>query len=226
MKTRSLGQSDLALPPIVYGAWAIGGWCWGGTDDEKAIQAMQTAAGEGLMAIDTAPIYGFGHSESLVGQALQSKRDSVLLLTKCGLNWASEEGPLTFPTRTSSGEKVNVRNNLRPASIRRECEESLKRLRTDVIDLYQCHWPDPETPIDPDAVEIPPYYPDHPLVRKDWAMYLESVQIFDKKVGQVLQRLEGEDKARVEARLHEPGRRGVAGRAQKSLNMEISSKIN
>ncbi len=148
MESRSVGKSEVVLPPIVYGAWAIGGWWWGGTDDPNAISAMRAAAHEGMMAIDTAPIYGFGHSESLVGEALQSHRSSVFLLTKCGLSWTREDGPAAFPTQTPSGKKVLVRNDLRPASIRRECEDSLKRLRTDVIDLYQCHWPDPETPIE------------------------------------------------------------------------------
>ncbi|MEE2750214.1 MAG: aldo/keto reductase, partial [Myxococcota bacterium] len=148
MESRRLGKSEVVLPPIVYGAWAIGGWWWGGTDDPGAINAMKAAAHGGMMAIDTAPIYGFGHSESLVGEALESHRSSVLLLTKCGLSWTREDGPVAFPTKTPSGKKVLVRNDLRPESIRQECEDSLRRLRTDVIDLYQCHWPDPETPIE------------------------------------------------------------------------------
>ncbi len=147
MTPRNLGATELTLPPIVFGAWAIGGWWWGGTDDARAIAAMRAAADAGPLAIDTAPVYGFGHSERLVGAALSHRRHEIQILTKCGMNWTREDGPVAFTTQDESGQPKVVKNDLRPASVRAECEASLKRLNTDVIDLYQCHWPDPSTDV-------------------------------------------------------------------------------
>ncbi len=147
MTPRALGATDLTLPPIVFGAWAIGGWWWGGTDDARAIAAMRAAADAGSLAIDTAPVYGFGHSERLVGAALSHRRQEIQILTKCGLSWTREDGPVAFTTQDVTGQPKVVRNDLRPASVRAECEASLKRLHTEEIDLYQCHWPDPSTDV-------------------------------------------------------------------------------
>ncbi len=140
---RRLGRTDLALPPVTFGAWAIGGWYWGGTDDRLATEAIQTAIDAGAGAIDTAPIYGFGHSEQVVGQAIAHRREEVLVLTKAGLRWDDDQGAHFFTT----GQGRRVFRNLRPESIRLECERSLGRLGIDCIDLLQCHWPDPTTPI-------------------------------------------------------------------------------
>ena len=98
--------------------------------------------------IDTAPAYGMGHSERIVGRAIAGRRSAVVVATKCGLRWDAEEGEHYFDTTDNEGAPRRIFRNLRPASIRHECEQSLRRLNVDVIDLYQCHWPDPTTPID------------------------------------------------------------------------------
>ena len=143
---RRLGESDLAVPPIIFGAWAVGGWYWGGTDDRTAIAAIQAGIDAGLTAIDTAPVYGFGHSETVVGQAIRGRRAQVQLLTKVGLRWDSTEGAHFFDDAGQS-----VYRNLRPAAVRQEVEASLRRLGVEVLDLVQCHWPDPSCPI-PDTM--------------------------------------------------------------------------
>ncbi len=141
--TARLGRSDLVLPRVTFGAWAIGGWYWGGTDDALAIAAIQAALDAGAGAIDTAPVYGFGHSERVVGRAIAGRREEALVLTKAGLRWDCEDGAHFFTT--SDGRRVF--RNLRPESLALECERSLQRLGVEVIDLFQCHWPDPTTPI-------------------------------------------------------------------------------
>jgi aryl-alcohol dehydrogenase-like predicted oxidoreductase len=131
VETIAIGSSGLSAPRIALGAWAIGGWMWGGTDEAQAIATIQAAIDRGVSMIDTAPVYGFGRSEEIVGRALEGRRDRALIATKCGLEWSTGA-----PRRDS-----------RPERIERELEDSLARLRTDRIDLYQVHWPDPETPI-------------------------------------------------------------------------------
>ena len=120
---------------IGLGTWAIGGWMWGGADDAASVATLRGAIERGINLIDTAPVYGFGHAEEMVGQALQGIRDQAVIATKAGLEWAGE----------------GVRRNSSPARIRREVEDSLRRLRTDRIDLYQIHWPDPQVPIEDTA---------------------------------------------------------------------------
>ncbi|WP_281360942.1 aldo/keto reductase [Achromobacter deleyi] len=120
---------------IGLGTWAIGGWMWGGADDAASVATLRGAIERGINLIDTAPVYGFGHAEEMVGQALQGIRDQAVIATKAGLEWAGE----------------GVRRNSSPARIRREVEDSLRRLRTDRIDLYQIHWPDPRVPIEDTA---------------------------------------------------------------------------
>ena len=117
---------------IALGTWAIGGWMWGGNDEAQSIATIRSAVDRGVTLIDTAPVYGFGSSEQIVGKALAEGglRNKVHIATKVGLNW--KDGKIF---RDSSA-----------ARIRQEIEDSLRRLRTDVIDLYQVHWPDPETP--------------------------------------------------------------------------------
>ena len=133
MEQISLGNSSLKTSRIGLGTWAIGGWMWGGTSEAESIATIRAAVDRGITLIDTAPAYGFGRSEELVGKALAEGglRDGVQIATKVGLNW--RDG--------------SVYRDSRPVRIRTEIEDSLRRLRTDVIDLYQVHWPDLETPL-------------------------------------------------------------------------------
>ena len=148
MQYRVLGKTDLKLPVISFGAWAIGGWLWGGTDDDQAVRAIQAAIDNGITCIDTAAMYGMGHSERVVGRAIADRRDKVVIATKCGLRWNLDVGVRHFDTKMPDGTPTTVYRNLRPDSIRYECELSLQRLGVDVIDLYQCHWPDPSSSLD------------------------------------------------------------------------------
>jgi aryl-alcohol dehydrogenase-like predicted oxidoreductase len=118
---------------IALGTWAIGGWMWGGSNESDAINAIHAALDRGINLIDTAPVYGFGRSEEIVGKALamDGRRKRAFIATKVGLDWKDGK-----PFR-----------NARKARIIEEAEQSLRRLQTDVIDLYQVHWPDPNTPI-------------------------------------------------------------------------------
>jgi aryl-alcohol dehydrogenase-like predicted oxidoreductase len=125
-------KSDLITSRIGLGTWAMGGWMWGGTDEAQSIATIRSAIDRGVTLIDTAPVYGFGRSEEIVGKALEgSLRQKVTIATKVGLAWKDDA----------------VYRDSRPARIRKEIEDSLRRLHTDVIDLYQVHWPDFETPI-------------------------------------------------------------------------------
>ena len=148
MEYRKLGKSNVKVTSIVFGAWAIGGWMWGGADDDEAIEAMETAIDQGVTSIDTAPIYGFGHSESLVGKAIKGKRDKVQILTKYGMRWNGDKGQFYFESKDREGNPVDIYRYSGKESIIKECEESLKRLGTDYIDLYQAHWSDETTPIE------------------------------------------------------------------------------
>jgi aryl-alcohol dehydrogenase-like predicted oxidoreductase len=131
MKTKRLGNSDLSITPVGFGAWAIGGsgweFGWGEQDDKASVAAIHRALELGVNWIDTAAVYGMGHSEEVVATALGTwPGPRPYVFTKCGLRW---------------DEQGYVRRDLTPASIRRECEDSLLRLRVDAIDLYQIHWP-------------------------------------------------------------------------------------
>ena len=137
----------MKVPVVSFGAWAIGGWMWGGTDDAAAIKAIQTAIDCGITCIDTAPIYGMGHSETVVGKAIAGRRDGLVIATKCGVRWDTDKGRKSIESQMPDGRPVDIHRYLGPDSILRECEQSLQRLGVDVIDLYQCHWPDPTTPI-------------------------------------------------------------------------------
>ncbi|MEQ8878020.1 MAG: aldo/keto reductase [Cyclobacteriaceae bacterium] len=149
MKKVKLGKSDVEITPMVFGAWAIGGWMWGGSDDKEAVTAIKTSIDHGITSIDTAPIYGFGHSEKIVGEAVKSySRDKIQLLTKFGMRWDTKEGDFYFESKKNDGTPVKIHKFSGKQSIINECEESLKRLGTDYIDLYQIHWPDKTTPIE------------------------------------------------------------------------------
>ena len=148
---RPLGASGLQASIVGLGTWAIGGWMWGGTDEADAIDAIRASVDAGVTLVDTAPAYGFGRSEEIVGRALRGIRDRVLLATKCGLVWDRSDGEFFFAAdeqgRNESGP-FRVHRFLGPASIRAEVETSLRRLQTDRIDLLQTHWPDATTAIE------------------------------------------------------------------------------
>ncbi len=137
MQTRRLGSSDLEITPLGFGSWATGGgnweFAWGPQDDGESVAAIQRALELGVNWIDTAAVYGLGHSEEVVARALRGRTRKPYLFTKCSLVW---------------GPDRRVGSSLRADSIRRECEASLRRLETDRIDLYQIHWPDPEAEVE------------------------------------------------------------------------------
>jgi methylglyoxal reductase len=137
----------LQASAVGLGTWAIGGWMWGGTDDAAAEDAIRAGLDAGITLIDTAPAYGLGHAEELVGRAIRGRRDRVVIATKCGLVWHDQRGPYFF---SQGGQAVH--RDLSPAAIRHEVDHSLRRLQTDRIDLYITHWQDPTTPI-PETVE-------------------------------------------------------------------------
>ncbi|WP_183561250.1 aldo/keto reductase [Mucilaginibacter sp. SP1R1] len=149
MEFRRLGETKLAVSAITFGAWAAGGWMWGGNDDNDAIKAMRTSYDLGITSIDTAPIYGQGKSEELVCQAIKGlSRDKVQILTKYGMRWDLTKGSLAFKSQDNDGKPIDIYKYAGKDSIITECENSLKRLGTDYIDLYQIHWPDVTTPIE------------------------------------------------------------------------------
>jgi aryl-alcohol dehydrogenase-like predicted oxidoreductase len=148
MKKRKLGKTAVEVTPIALGAWAIGGWMWGGTDREDSLRAIRASHDHGITTIDTAPIYGFGLSEEIVGEAIRGKRDQFEILTKCGMRWEGTRGEYYFTTDDNDGNKRDIYKYSGKQSLINECEESLKRLGTDYIDLFQIHWPDHTTPIE------------------------------------------------------------------------------
>lgn len=137
METVKLHNLDTPASRIGLGTWAIGGWMWGGTDKQESIKTIRAAIDQGINLIDTAPVYGFGKSEEIVGEALRQygRREDIVLTTKTGLDWLNE----------------NVYRNATWKRIRQEIEDSLKRLQTDYIDVYMVHWPDPLVPFNETA---------------------------------------------------------------------------
>jgi aryl-alcohol dehydrogenase-like predicted oxidoreductase len=129
---------------IALGTWAIGGWMWGGTEDKESIRTIHAAFDQGINLIDTAPIYGYGRSEAIVGEALQQhgRRDSVIIATKVGIDWTNSK----------------VERNSTRQRILKELEDSLRRLQTDYIDIYQVHWPDPLVSIEETAATLRELY--------------------------------------------------------------------
>ena len=134
---RQLGSSDLRLTPIGYGAWAIGGgnweFGWGAQDDDESVRTIERALDLGLNWIDTAAIYGLGHSEEVVARALKNSPQKPYIFTKCSMRWDANR---------------QIYRSLKPESLREELEASLRRLKVDVIDLYQIHWPNPDAEIE------------------------------------------------------------------------------
>ncbi|MGM0566254.1 MAG: aldo/keto reductase [Bacteroidota bacterium] len=138
MEYLNLSGTDIRTSEIGLGTWAIGGWMWGGTEEKSAIEAIHAALNKGINLIDTAPVYGFGTSEKITGKALKESsvpRDKIVLATKVALDWKDDQ---VF--RNASAERIN-----------KEIEDSLKRLQTDYVDLYQVHWPDHNTSIEETA---------------------------------------------------------------------------
>jgi len=156
MEYRTLGQSDIKVSVLAFGAWAIGGWMWGGADSKDAIKAIETAVDHGMTTIDTAAVYGFGLSEELVGKAIKGKRSKVQILTKFGLSWNEKKGEFYFASQDNEGKEINIYRYSSKEKVISDCELSLKRLGTDHIDLYQIHWADPTTPVSEtmEALEI------------------------------------------------------------------------
>jgi aryl-alcohol dehydrogenase-like predicted oxidoreductase len=149
MEYRQLGESGLSASAITFGAWAIGGWMWGGAERKDAVDAIRASYDQGVTSIDTAPIYGQGLSEEIVGEALAGiPRDKVQIMTKYGMRWDEKKGEFGFRSQDNDGRPLEVYKYAGKDSIVKECEDSLRRLRTDHIDLYQIHWPDSTTPVD------------------------------------------------------------------------------
>jgi aryl-alcohol dehydrogenase-like predicted oxidoreductase len=137
MHTKQLGNSDLFITPIGFGAWAIGGsgweFAWGTQDDSDSVAAIHEALDDGVNWIDTAAVYGLGHSEEVVARALDGMGNRPYVFTKCSMVW---------------DDRREIGHSLKADSIRRECEDSLRRLKVDAIDLYQIHWPNPDEDIE------------------------------------------------------------------------------
>lgn len=149
MEYRQIGQSGIEASAITFGAWAIGGWMWGGADRDEALEAILAAYELGVTSIDTAPAYGQGLSEEIVGDALKTlPRDKVQILTKYGLRWDMEKGQHFFSSKDNAGNPLEVYKYAGKESVIEECENCLRRLGTDYIDLFQIHWADPTTPIE------------------------------------------------------------------------------
>lgn len=145
METTRITDTDLEVSRIALGTWALGGWMWGGEDRNLPLETVRAAHERGISLFDTAPVYGFGRSEELVGRAIEELgiRQDVVLATKVGLEW-DDDG--------------NVRRNSTPGRLRAELEDSLRRLRVDHIDIYQVHWPDPLVPFEETAAVMHEFY--------------------------------------------------------------------
>ena len=151
MQYRALGDSGIRASVVGLGTWVMGGWMWGGTSDEDSIAAIHASLDHGVNLIDTAPIYGFGAAEQVVGKALADRRDEAVIATKCGMVANTTRGEFKFASTARAIDAdglIQIYQYNHPDSIRWEIERSLKRLGTDRIDLYQTHWQEQETPIE------------------------------------------------------------------------------
>lgn len=134
MERVPFGKTGMQVSPLVFGTWVTGGWAWGGSDEKECLAAILRGLELGINFIDTAPVYGFGKSEEIVGRAVgEWGRDRVVIATKCGLEW---------------DDRRRIRRNASPGRITNELDDSLRRLGVDSIDLYQIHWPDSQTVLD------------------------------------------------------------------------------
>jgi aryl-alcohol dehydrogenase-like predicted oxidoreductase len=152
-----LGEDSISVTPLAFGAWAIGGWLWGGSNEKESVDAIEAAIDHGMTTIDTAPVYGFGQSEEWIGKAVKGKREKIQILTKFGLRWDTRTTNLHFEkTKDNTGKELSIYRHGGKESIIRECENSLRRMGTHYIDLYQQHWPDTHTPVEEtmEALEI------------------------------------------------------------------------
>jgi aryl-alcohol dehydrogenase-like predicted oxidoreductase len=146
---RNLGDSGIEVSAIAFGAWAIGGFMWGGNDDQEAIRAIQHGYDLDVTTIDTAPIYGMGLSEELVGKAIQGKRERFQILTKFGIKWKTKGSREQFRSQKEYEELMKqIYLSARKESVIQECEDSLRRLNTDYIDYYQHHRPAEDAPVE------------------------------------------------------------------------------
>ncbi|MGC9326303.1 MAG: aldo/keto reductase [Candidatus Hinthialibacter sp.] len=143
MRIRSLGPSCIEATVVGLGTWAIGGWLWGGTDAERSVDAIRAGIDAGITLIDTAPAYGLGLAEELVGKAIKGRREELVIASKCGLVWDTDKGTFHYP---EFDKKLHC--YLGRESVKTEVEQSLKRLNIDCIDLMQTHWQDKTTPIE------------------------------------------------------------------------------
>ena len=132
---------------VIFGAWALGGGYWGAADDEASVAAIRAGLDAGIDALDTAPIYGLGRSEQVVGRAIAGRRDEIRLLTKVGLRWDCPDGQFFLEGQGADGRPFKVFRNSRPESVRLEVERSLVRLGVERLDLCQVHWHDDTTPV-------------------------------------------------------------------------------
>src|SRR5712691_5140320 len=144
LETIAIPRTNLNPTRIALGTWAIGGWMWGGTDEAESIRTIRSAVDRGINLIDTAPVYGFGRSEEIVGEALhqRGRRESIILATKVGLDWTNGK----------------IERNSTRQRILHELEDSLRRLQTDYVDIYQVHWPDPLVPVEETAATLRELY--------------------------------------------------------------------
>ena len=148
MEYRTLAHTDLTLSAITFGSWAAGGWMWGKSNRDEAVKAIKAAYDGGVTSIDTAPIYGQGESERIVGEAIRGiPRDQVQILTKFGMRWDLPQGEFAFKSKDNQDNPIDIYKYAGKESVIKECEDSLRRLGTDYIDLYQIHWPDATTPL-------------------------------------------------------------------------------
>jgi aryl-alcohol dehydrogenase-like predicted oxidoreductase len=148
MEHRQLGKSPVKASVITFGAWAIGGWMWGGADRKEAVAAIQAAYDNGVTTIDTAPAYGQGLSEEIVAEAISAlPRNKIQILTKFGLRWDARQGEYYFSSKDNDGRDIDLYRLATRESVIKECEDCLRRLNTDYIDLFQIHWPDATTPV-------------------------------------------------------------------------------
>jgi aryl-alcohol dehydrogenase-like predicted oxidoreductase len=172
MEFTKISGTSMKASRIALGTWAIGGWMWGGNEEEDSIAAIQSALERGINIIDTAPVYGFGRSEEIVGRAVAryGHREKVIIATKVGLEWLNEK-----PRRNASKQRIL-----------KEIDDSLKRLQTDYIDVYQVHWPDPLVPIEETAETM------HELYRQG---KIKAIGVSNFSTGQI-------DRFRAAAQLH------------------------